>query len=885
MPFHPEYAPSARFGSEGAVQQFAARPPTDRIADLVSSVNVEATMEWTPDHLVNAIKQLFEQNLYAVTGPKHVHGAEIDLVAEHSSPFAHPIYIEATIEYVNTEKYGKDLSKLALLRVKEPTSELMIVSAKGFTNEVRERATETRIVTLTFEELLRRFERFAPYIDYFTGDTDTARALRELEEVYEEPQLVDDHGTDIATDFLSTWARTPDKRQWLILVGEYGTGKTALTKILQRRWLEAHVRDPSHPIPFRIELRDFVRQFDGRGLLHHFLDKHRLAAIPVDYVQSLIRNGRIVLLLDGYDEMAQYMHARERRTCLEALAELSKDGARGLLTTRPNYFSEAEELHVLETLYKGISTSALDISARDKVDHERRLDHFFDSYFIKRYERSLRDLTIDQTQRLVQKSLPNDKHGQESVLRILNRVSRTTDGAKTTLSGKPVIISYLLNVVEGLKGEASSEEYLSEFQVFKMILDKLMLRDYGRSPVLTPAERRTFLQRLALVLSVRGLPGLAESDLKSLVAEEMRPKLARLPAENAQQELEILFADLRGSATLTRVDIGVGSQWAFSHNSLREFLVLERVREDLEQSREPTASVKANDAMRALAASIDDDDLAVIRSRLATLWQNPSSRSKNGYLLGLFWDGFLRMAQGSQEEVCRSALVPVVGPTLEFSQAVLQNVSIDNASFDGARFSEAELTRVSFKGASLQKADFSGALLDGVSFEDADLRGAMFGTSIIADVDFRQADLAGADFRGSSDMSILIQGNEGSLRLTAESAIGWLKSQGALTDSIPIRNVVTWHALYPIFIKIVEKLLEGNWRQVRGLAQRGASQSDPRMAMKILDSMTRRNYIEWQTRRNAMVKITTTGRQEFSRFVSGEPNAAEFDKLLQETFE
>ncbi len=59
-------------------------------------------------------------------------------------------------------------------------------------------------------------------------------------------------------------------------------------------------------------------------------------------------------MLDGYDEMAQFLNARERRACLSALAELAADGARGILTSRPNYFTETEELNVFEALYTTI---------------------------------------------------------------------------------------------------------------------------------------------------------------------------------------------------------------------------------------------------------------------------------------------------------------------------------------------------------------------------------------------------------------------------------------------------------------------------------------------------------------------------------------------------
>jgi len=56
------------------------------------------------------------------------------------------------------------------------------------------------------------------------------------------------------------------------------------------------------------------------------------------------------LLLDGYDEMAQFFNSRERRQCLEALATLSADGAKGIITSRPNYFTLSEELQVFEAL-------------------------------------------------------------------------------------------------------------------------------------------------------------------------------------------------------------------------------------------------------------------------------------------------------------------------------------------------------------------------------------------------------------------------------------------------------------------------------------------------------------------------------------------------------
>src|SRR5207249_433339 len=88
-----------------------------------------------------------------------------------------------------------------------------------------------------------------------------------LNSIYEEPNFQDALGNERATEFLSQWRLAADaQRRWLILVGEYGTGKTALTRVLQHPWNLDYQQQPALPIAFRIELRDFTRQFDARGL-------------------------------------------------------------------------------------------------------------------------------------------------------------------------------------------------------------------------------------------------------------------------------------------------------------------------------------------------------------------------------------------------------------------------------------------------------------------------------------------------------------------------------------------------------------------------------------------------------------------------------------------
>jgi len=292
----------------------------------------------------------------------------------------------------------------------------------------------------------------------------------------------------------------------LIIVGEYGTGKTALTKILLKRWMQEYQHNTLLPMPFRIELRDFTRQFDARSLLHHFLDTNGLGHLPLDFLSSLISSGRVVLLLDGYDEMAQYMHARERRVCLQALAELAKGGAKGILTSRPSYFTEAEELQIIDNLYRSIENRR-QLSKRTEtlLERERTIDALLQSQFLSRYERSLQDLSSDQTEALVHRVLAHDIVARDVVLGILRRVFRSVDagGDIRSLSGKPVIITYILELAEEFKeGDRQvAGEPLSEWQIYELIVQKLMERDFRRSDILLPEQRLAFLEQLSVWLS------------------------------------------------------------------------------------------------------------------------------------------------------------------------------------------------------------------------------------------------------------------------------------------------------------------------------------------------------------------------------------------------
>ena len=854
--------------------------------------------EFDSKSLPSAIKKLFELNNYEVEESLNVHGAEIDLLARRKSdPFSVPIYVEVTIEYVDNDKYGKDVGKFALIREKEPDAQRLIVSSKGFSNPVKERAKESRIQTLTYEQLFSRFEKFESYINKCLEDSDLAQELQHLDSIYEEPNFEDEQGKDVATEFLTRWRdNTKPDEKWLVITGEYGTGKTALTKILLYRWLTEYKKNPSIPLPFRIELREFVRQFDARGLLHHFLDTNSLGHIPIEFIYSLLHSGRIILLLDGYDEMAQYLHVRERRACLSALAELSSGGAKGLLTSRPNYFTETEEFHVFEILYSSIDQQKYYLTKKDRelIERETQVDELL-GQFLDQHERILKDLTPEQTESLIARALGSDPHGKDVVLNILKRIFRSVEkGESVSLSGKPVIISYLLQVVEDLKeggvNAPSEHEELSEWDVYKLIIDQLMLRDLRRSPEVGPEDRRKFLSRLSIKLSQKEHAVIDEDDFKDIVSKEFQRELRRHPADQRHQIIERYFADLRSSATLTRSNDIERPGWTFSHNSLREYLVAEHFVRELIGGRVVKDHVPISDAMRLFVTSCGRQLRQEFFTNLQRIWNNRYGEDAIGQVFTLLWDAIIRL-YSDKDDPTRACLSAICSGPIDLSKIEINRISFSTpmrpANLQGAIFSGATMLTVGFENTNAEHADFSSSFLDGVLFSEASLDNANFSSAFIVDADFSGASVQGSDFSGieQNDISIVVYREDAigkKAHLEGVEALGYLKYNGAQTNKIPTYFELKHHPKFGIVEKIVEKLSENTIRQRRGLEQRGAARQDIQFSRDFRTHIENGQLIITRKNRKDLVEVTEKGRDIFGEFLEKSDIPEYIEKFLRE---
>lgn len=850
--------------------------------------NSKVNFELDEKSLPIAIGNLLRMNNFEVEYSGKMAGAEIDIIAKpKGNPFSSRLYIEATVQYVDNTKYGKDTTKFVLVKTKDPTAICLCVSTKGFTPDVIERARESAILTETYSEFFQKFEQFGDYVTTISENSE----IIDLTNTYEPPLPSDKSGTEPAVEWFDNWLSSDDNMNWIVLLGEYGTGKTALTKFLQDRWLRTYSINPTHRIPLRIELRDFTRQFDANSLLHHLLDTNSLSHIPIEYLRHLIKSERIVLLLDGYDEMAQFMNARERRTCLSALASLAAEGVKGILTSRPNYFTESEELSVFDALYATIERGQyhLSISDTDAIMEEQLVDRLLEQYILNKKERSLRDLDPTQTKNLIQRKLADDSKGQTIVMGILSNVFRQdSDGTHQSLSGKPVIISYLLELIEELKSDDTIQQSrsleLTEFGIYKMIVDRLMLRDFRRSPTMNPERRRSALQRLAVVLSQRDNPSASEEDFFSIIDEVFKSELLRHVGEEKRSYRDQLFQDLRSSATLTRQDSTTSSgsgSWRFSHNSLREYLVVERAISSLHSDSAFRSQVAVSDVMRRFFSTRQPKVVESSLNKIKQLWTSKESLSASVFL-SLAWHALEDRPAGlveSLKEICGDQ----ASGRVDLSDIMLSRVEVTGEK-TGQRIilsaSGTLFNQVNFESLDLSGSSFESCIFDATDFVSCRLSGASFAGSIFFGGLMHEVDFSGVDFRGldrASEFYIFKPGMSVSSLISGESAIGYLKYHGAITDNVEDYFVATNHPKFSIVYKICYNISDQRKSQLLGLTQRGVAKSDPVFSRSFVDFLGARGLVE--VNNHNLVSVTDGGRGQITRLIDHQelfPGLAEF---------
>lgn len=166
-------------------------------------------------------------------------------------------------------------------------------------------------------------------------------------------------GDNDLEQYVLDWISRADVSHGLALLGGYGTGKSSFARRLAYLCARQYKSNSLARFPFLIELKEFGSHQDIRGLVtHELVNRHGVSNGSFELFQSLNAAGRVVIILDGFDEMKQGMTLDSLLFNFNQLSILHTQKSKILLCGRPTVFeTQVEQNRILNGDTRSIQSS------------------------------------------------------------------------------------------------------------------------------------------------------------------------------------------------------------------------------------------------------------------------------------------------------------------------------------------------------------------------------------------------------------------------------------------------------------------------------------------------------------------------------------------------
>ncbi len=539
------------------------------------------------------VRGLLELLGYRVQPDRLVAGRQTDLVAVKDVFPTRLLYLVECKDY--SQRLGVDVISDAENRLKAaragkyPDAQGWVVARSGFTSEARDYAEPLRIVCSTPDDLIRSLIDFTPYLNDLVHDfqdfvVDEERGLKlpqlhvepdafyhylqRLESSSEEMELLTKAGP--LQTLVDEWIADPKLNQ-LTLLGDYGTGKTVFTLKLAHDLAQAYLDGQGTLIPVRIPLKEFDPKQEVDDLVMNHLRRHGIEGSPYAAFQYLLRQGMLLLILDGFDEITAQVTPELTRRNFDKLDALVDERARVLLTCRTHYFRDRPEVETLLERRAGLP----EMGTREGTELYQAIvgRPNYRILYLREFDEPK---IIEYLQRACGDEWEKDWETIRSIYNLWD------------LARRPVLLDM---VVKSLPQLRERKGWVTTAGLYDVYTGFWIHRDDWRA-IMTPAGKAAFTEELAWRLWSTDKERLHYSELTDLAQELLRGEHFKPGAVSAttlsQTDIEYAAHEVRTAAFLTRDAAG---NYGFAHRSFMEFFVARRLARGLLDGSAPEVTI------------------------------------------------------------------------------------------------------------------------------------------------------------------------------------------------------------------------------------------------------------------------------------------------------
>lgn len=501
---------------------------------------------------------------YSVTRNELICGTQIDIVAHKGDLLDNVCFV---VECTDRDKpVGVELVKqkaAVLLTLKDSKFlyRLIFVARNGFTAESKAFASaQPSIALLTFTDLENQLVDFSPYVNWYIHNYQNSLGVfREgkLHGSYVELGARDENDNIVPS--LTVEAKhwlSGDLNNLLFVLGDYGSGKTSFCRNLVYELLvEKYQRHLEQKFtPLLINLRDYRNAFNIQQLITDTLiNQHGVALPSFMAFERMCSSGTVLLVLDGFDEMADRSDKQTLVDCFNQIYLLANLNAKIILTCRSNFFHSHSD--VIELL----KNYSIDIPISDS--NGQQVVHF--TFEHKARLLNTEKLNQDQIRQFIRNRFGADA---ESMFDLIESIHDLSD-----LSTRPVLLDMILTTLPELRDK---KKRINSAALYEYYTNKWTARDEWR--VHLPLKiRQAFCELLGWIMHNSEIQEMEYSFLEKAMAYSLHEMA------NSDEKLEQFKNDIQTCSFLVRT--GKMDRFRFAHKSFLEFFVARKIITDLSE--------------------------------------------------------------------------------------------------------------------------------------------------------------------------------------------------------------------------------------------------------------------------------------------------------------
>ena len=726
-------------------REFAAEPEAGFIEHDVPRAERGLIAHRRGKRFEEEVATLYRLLGFEVTPDTEVSGVQLDLqIKKREGGLTTQAVVACKNARITAKERDQLLAQQNIAQKKLPKHRWIAVSAQGFAADTRAALEEAAFDCVTYPELLREL---VPLDDYAEGlCTDHEAWVADPEKGWAGRNLFirPDLETDItyekrpALAHLSKWLGV-SRGNLLVVLGDLGTGKTTLARFLAYQMARSFRDDPlRHPAPVLIPLREARKEVALDSIvIKHFRDRG-LEGVDFRRFEHLVREGKIVLFFDAFDEMADRVRWDVTQANFQELRRAADGAAKVVLTCRTHYFKDRTEQTRL--IGQGPSLTAAETALYKELRQQSGaevvyLQEFSDEQILD-YLRKTRGDKADEDWRKIQ------------------AIYNLRD-----LAQRPLLLEMIVRSLPKLR----EGQTLNAASLYTVYTNAWVDRDYVKGRiVLTKETKLALMMELAWRMWADGKTTFSTDELVRFVATLHSAKALEL----GHEEVEDIMREVQAASFLRRERDG--GNFSFMHRSFAEYFLARKILAALASpKREPGGAEKEPahvlDARRFdqkvvyFLTLLDENDAlcAELQAILSTVYtQNVSENA----LQILYWSGRVRCDM--EEKIhdlgrLRRELAARLPSGAQLGGAQLQEIVLDGATFAEADFSGADLTKANlnhatFGSTSFRKAKLSDVRGERLGGERADFRGADLSGAVLKETGFIDCDFTGAKLEGAT---------------------------------------------------------------------------------------------------------------------------------------